>query len=765
MKRPMLWLAICYIAGILAGQYFPKTGGIALFAVASVFSAAVVCRKTKSKGPWLLAVAALMGLISIQSAYPVKNREIQTMARNQVEVRVTGVVSDRSRSRSGRMMLTVKGRRVQAENLDYTETLKFTVLLPEEAETPDLGSEVVLWGDLYLFSEPRNPGDFHFARYYRARGFDYGVYAERIESASPGGGFHLASLRERIQEIYDACLPEEEAGILKAMVVGDKSGVDETMQEQYRKAGISHVLAISGLHVTLMGYLVLFVLEKLFRCPPRLSAGIAIGFLWAYGLFTGMSASTARAVILGTMTLSARLFYRNAEVLNSLGLAALLLLGYEPLYLWDVGFQLSFASVLGIVLGFRWLDGFTDRRPPVLDLALTTVFASLGSYPLVAYYFYRISVVSLAANLVVVPALELVLGLGILVGVVGLFAMPAALFFSGPVYLLLHGCGMLSAFLAKLPFAEIHLGRPAVLLILLYYGFLLCVYCFRDERRTRAAYLALAVVFCFTAAGNRLFFHNNTVAFLDVGQGDSAVISTYDGKVAVIDGGGSTYAAFGDSTGKNVVYPYLDYLGADKIDLLFLSHMDTDHAKGALELLELMPVDRVVIGRCSEKGGALYIKLMELVERKDIPLYTIKTGDSIPLTASLALTCLYAGEENISGDTNGDSLVLKLTEGDHGILFTGDLEAVGAELLLGRGAEIGCDVLKLPHHGSRNSSGHAFLTATGADYGVISAGEGNVYGHPHAETLERLEEAGITPLVTAQQGAVIFYINEKEIKR
>lgn len=784
MKRPMLWLAGFYMAGLLLGQTLPGWVGFALFAWAAVLFCGGMAKRHRSK-LWLvlLLAVALAGGSNLRLSVP-PWADWQTVAEAAGTVGLRGRVIDRKRSDSGRPVVTLQVE--QAEEMGEeaerpgggtgTEAqtgagateqslspARVLLIFPADSELPELGTQWQAQGELYAFDGRRNPGGFDFARYYRNRGIACGMYvAQAEETDAVPRGAALARLRETVNAVYDRALPAEEAGILKAMVTGDKADVDDSVREAYRAAGISHILAISGLHVSLLAELLRRLLRQALGRTRRQAAAITLGFLWAYGLFTGLSASTARAVILATVVLGGQLLYRKADTLNSLGTAALLILLAKPLYLWDAGFLLSFASVAGIVLGFAWLDGVWPRRPAVANLLLTTVFATLGSGPLIAWFYYRVSVVSLAANLLVVPVLELVLALGILVGLVGLWFPAGALFLAGPDYVLLRGITGLSRWVAALPGAEILTGRPPLGAMLFYYGLLLTVLCLWKQKPRGIPLLTvgLAIGLAGSLSWQRLA-QVNRVAFLDVGQGDAAVISTYDRKALVIDGGGSAFARRGNSTGVNVVAPYLEYVGAGAIDLLVVTHMDTDHALGALELLDEVPVQALALGRCSDPSDPLFVQLVQTAAQKGVPLYRFETGQALDLAEDLSLTCLYAGENNPGTDTNGDSLVLRLDCGDGAVLFTGDLEARDEAALVDSGADLSCTVLKLSHHGSKYSSTPEFLAAAHPDWAVVSAGRGNRYGHPHAETLERLAEAGVPVLSTARQGGIVFWVSSR----
>ena len=253
---------------------------------------------------------------------------------------------------------------------------------------------------------------------------------------------------------------------------------------------------------------------------------------------------------------------------------------------------------------------------------------------------------------------------------------------------------------------------------------------------------------------NALFLHRNEIAFLDVGQGDCTVITTYRNQAIVIDGGGVYGKELGENTGVTVLEPYLTAKGITEVEAVFLTHLDADHSSGILELLSDMPVNGVYLPEGEAVELEMQQLLQEIVEKNQIPVYTVKQGDSVGMTAFGTMECLHPGEGQIWKSENTRSLVLKYTYGNTSVLLTGDVEGMQELQILQRGTDVKADILKVAHHGSRTSSQPSFLDAVDPEMAVISCGDQNLYGHPHLQTLEKLSERNVEIFRTDQMGSI-----------
>ena len=312
-----------------------------------------------------------------------------------------------------------------------------------------------------------------------------------------------------------------------------------------------------------------------------------------YLFFAGFSPSAIRAVIMIGIGLIGNIFYYESDALNNVAIAATCILLVQPLYLWDVGFQLSFIIVTGILLGSDIIKNST--LPYYIKNTLGFSFiASVVSFPIMAYHFYFVSVIGILVNIIILPLTSILLGIGMIVGIVGLFSIQVATFLSGIVYYILWFYEKVCIWATSVPYGYILWGRP------------------KDK-----------------------------ISFLDVGQGDAIVIQTYDKYTYIVDTGGKLQATLGNNTGIYTVLPYLQEQGISEIDGLFITHMDADHCFGAIELMNTIEINKIYISNYNFEKTPLYETFLKNAQKNNIPIFIIGAGDSEKLGNTMQLDVLY----------------------------------------------------------------------------------------------------------------------------
>lgn len=762
MKRPLLWTVLFFILGILAEHYIPKGMYLVLLFSVVLLISIFLIRYYKSYAPAVFYSFLILGFFLSFTGQQPLNQSLEALAENEETTTIYGTVIDIGNTKTGKQKLTIKTKEIKWYSDVYYEPVKLYALI-ERNNNLEIGKNIMLKGELLTFNQKTIPNGFDEIRYMKTKGYDYKMFPEEIKiKEEKQSSFFIVvnQLRKKICEIYDAVLPQKEAGILKAMITGNKDDIDELTRDLYNKAGIAHIIAISGLHVTVISVFLFYILERFLK-NKRLCSFITILFLFCYMIFTGCSASTVRAVIMTSTMLFGTILFREGEKYNTVALAALLLLLYQPLYLWDIGFQLSFTAVIGIFMGNTMIKKYRKIKNKALDIMIISAIVCFSSFPIIAYHFYYVPLGGILANVIVVPLIGIVVGFGMFVGLAGLFSIHFATFLVGIVFILLKIYEFVCIIISKLSFLYIHIGRPPLLFIVLFYITFICIYFYYYSKIFK--YITIVSTSCLflSLVSNRLFFKNTEVAYLDVGQGDSTIIHTYDNKTIVIDGGGKYYADFGDNTGANVVYPYLEYLGTTTIDILFITHMDSDHTMGAIELMDLANVKQVIISDYHFESNSLYDLFLETVRKNQIPLYIIQSEDKITINENTKIECLYPieGEKFYLGDNNNGSLVLKLICGEIDFLFTGDAGAADESVMIQEGKNVAAQILKAGHHGSKYSSTPEFLQKVSPNAAIISSGKNNIYKHPHKETLERLRAENCEILNTAEVGTILIKTN------
>lgn len=656
-----------------------------------------------------------------------------------------------------------------------------------DATEPRLGSIIAVEGEVSYFKEARNPGEFDARSYYRVLGADYRLYHTEVLEESRDYSFYretLYRIRRYFEGIYDKVLPAKTASIMKAMVLGSKSELDADSKLLFQKSGISHVYAISGLHVTLLGMGLYKLLRKL-RLPAPVSLCLPIIVMIAYGDMVGMSSSAYRAVFMFGMRMAARMFRRTYDVLTSMAVAAALIVLEQPLYLYHTGFLLSFGAIIGVgCLSEVIKPKKTCCTGKIGESLCGSLSIFLIQFPVMLCAYYEFPVYSFLLNLIIIPAMTIVMSAGILCLAFGslpcTIGLGAAKLAGLVCRFLLSGFELLCTSSLKLPFANCIVGRPSDGRIVIYYVILLLLYVLhhyvkylskqkpQGKKRVNLELpfgLKAAMIFAAVIFVSRSPIDGASVTFLDVGQGDCIWVESEQGEHFLIDGGSTSK----DKIGQYTIVPFLKYNGVSRLDAVFLTHLDNDHISGVMEILEGdtgIAIDRVCISDAVIEDEA-YERLMGLCQLRGIPVYRLKAGDGIG-AYNMEFEVLHPSDVYLASSRNAYSLVMKLTVKDKmtgdsfTALLTGDVEADGeyaaARELAKNQNNTGINLYKAAHHGSRYSNTEELITEAMPQVAIISCGEDNSYGHPHAEAIENFQNVGSKILVTKDTGAIIIKI-------
>ncbi len=634
-----------------------------------------------------------------------------------------------------------------------------TVKCRIEGKQKDLeGCRIFVNGILTLPKVSGNPGEFHIRNYERGRKTDFYIVDTSVKKVLAWPGWTAQGLKKiqtRVEEIIESIYPEKEAGVWKAMILGEKKGLDTRLKEQYQTAGIIHILAISGLHMTMMGMAVwkglLFI-----GCSVKVSGLLSFVLLYGYGMIIGEPATAFRALVMFGILAGGKIAGRAYDSATGLSIASMLLLMENPDLLWDGGFQLSVMAVGGLIC-------FNSMK--VKRKIFSGGFLWLFSLPVVVYHFYQVSVIGMLCNLLVIPLMPVLLGTGILSVFAGIWNIKAGSILGVFPMILLKTFEWVGASVEKFPFSVWTPGRITKIRSILYYILLgsICMLYKRNrgkqEKKSKNILLWAAGIMSLLMIVQAPWNQIHEVAVLDVGQGDGIVLQE-NHKGILIDSGSTSRA----HVGKQVLIPYLKHQGITEITGIFVTHTDQDHINGIMEVLEegkkgwlkigqlFMPVwmeetevGKELIGKTKRAGGN----------------YTCLEKGDVVEQKNLHMLVIHPQNEDFSREPNDGSLVISCEFYGQRILFTGDLPSTQEEGLLEE--ILPCRILKVGHHGSDLSSDERFLEKIQPEIAVISCGEHNRYGHPGKETLNRLKKTGSRIFRTDQQGAVIlkFYSSGK----
>lgn len=783
MRRPLVALSVAFALGILLEDLTSLPVLVGWLVVAAATSSAAVLALVKVGGElrfllWLLAVFSL-GVARGDLPEP------EVLPHLEGKLVVAGMA--RSGWQPGPDLRRLEMDVDSIREIGQPETHvrgRLRLAVPKGDPCP-----AILPGDrlrVLAFVRPprsvRNPGVFDYARFMQRRGIDWTSTADSCVHLLVEYGPKPASIR-RLSEGVRAALqrfisrreaPDQAKGILTALTVGERGRIPEQVQEDFRRAGLAHLLAISGLHLGFVAAGLYFLLVFLFARTRRLvlrvdvrrlAALVVIPVTIGYTLLAGAHLPAVRACIMVLCFLLAVMVRRESDPLQTLCAAALIILGVWPQALFEVSFQLSFSAVVVIVLGMPvvttwlrlplmrseepWRRRFLVR---VAHFLLVTFLATLGTAPLVAYHFNQLSIMGLLANLLAVPlAAFLIVPLGLLFCVLfPISALTAGLVADLGLFLsaLLSD---LAAWFGGFSFASFRLATPSIFELILLYATMLFILQLGRLRWARWAVLSGIVLLLVSWSTGRLaplLSDDLEVTVIDVGQGDSILVRFPGGDTLLVDGGVAREGGF--DTGARVVAPFLWSQGITRLDAVAVTHPQADHAGGLPSVVRWFRPKEIWT---AEPLGAnpITVPLAQAAAEVGAQVHILRAGSE----PRPGVSVLWPPESLEGLESNERSLVLRITKEKYAFLLTGDLEEEGETGLLWQDVDLRADVLKVGHHGSKLATSRQFLERVQPDFAVISVGQGNRYGFPHRNLIERLEARQIRIFRTDRHGAVM----------
>lgn len=633
------------------------------------------------------------------------------------------------------------------------------IIYTNSNEKLHIGNRIRVHGNVAFFEEARNPGNFDQKFYYQKQKIHGKIWADDIKIID----YRVDPLRDRLsqfrtgwKEMLIREMGEQDGKTLAAILLGEKSGMDQEMKELYRVSGIGHILAISGLHLSFAGLGIYRVFRRL--TGSYKAGGLAGGvLLFLYVVMIGLTVSVIRAWVMFLFRIGADITGRHYDMPTALAAAAVTAIGLNPLYLYDGGFWLSFGAIFAVCVG----------------TGINTIL-----WPVILYNFFELPVYGMLLNLLVIPLMSVMLSCGMigsLIEMTGIIYGKWMLWICSAILYLYDKCCSVAI---KLPLARWVAGRPDKGRILLYYLLLfaaaaLVKYC--KKRRKYIISILLYISGLLILISGPLVRMGTEITMLDVGQGDCICVEGPEHKSYLIDGGSSDVK----NVGRYRIEPFLKSRGIASLEFVFVSHGDLDHMSGIEEMLERQEmgvrIKNLVLPERMYWDDKLQ-NLADKAEKNNTDVWTIEAGKEIK-EGRMKFTCLGPGKckkdktgRNLLVPGNAASMILHLEYDGFDMLFTGDVEKEGEEelieslLKLQKEKKISWEILKTAHHGSKNSTTEEFLKCVMPRYAWISAGQKNRYGHPHQETLKRLGASGIKVYSTQQNGALEVTVKKKSMR-
>lgn len=747
-----------------------------------------------------------------------KNHEkIYNSLTNQKVTFVAKVVSDKKEGKY-KDTYTVKIIYAISQNNKIKINNKFLMRIKNKNVKLDYGDKIAFIGEFERATSRSNYKGFSYEEYLKSIGV-YGIIdvpSEEIKVIKKNSVNIISSIankcRRVIIERITYILQDDTKDLALGFLLGYTEEMDESIKEAFRDSSLSHMLAVSGAHISYIIMGISLALNKI-KMDKKISRIVTINILILFMFITGFSPSVTRACIMGICVLLAGILYRQTDFINSISLALIIILMKNPFSIYNIGLQLSFGGTIGIVLFskniIRGIDilfhNYTERNSKtekniisinknkhkilkcIKDMMVVVFSAQIIIIPITILNFNTISLTFFISNILASPLMGIITIGGFVLLFISFISLRLSIIFSFFYKCILNLLIIIVKFCSKIPFSKIYVITIDEVIILVYYILIILINYFfmlsskyrkssienliymlmkktkKNLKRIIKNIIIVAIIMLFIKA----FFRNFKglqIYFVDVGQGDCTVMITPNNKKIIVDGGGNSNNESNYDIGENVVLPYLLDRKIRKLDYMIISHFDSDHYQGLEYVIKNINVKKVIIPKQLEENYNCK-EFLKIANKKRVKVIEVKAGDKIKLDKNMYMQVLWPTEEAIMENiTNNNSLVCKIYYHNSSILFTGDIEKVAEEAILAKYKTrkiLKSDILKVAHHGSKTSSIEDFLNMVKPKIALIGVGKDNKFGHPNNDVIERLKSIGTKIFRTDIDGEIEILINKR----
>lgn len=780
MKRPIIIILISYIIGILGGLY---TNSIAFFCFTIILAMCLWgIRKINNKyfrflRRFLKRYTELLILISMTFGFLYTNileQKYDTIYEAKGEIEEHCIVIAEKEPKEYKDLYKVKI--VNSKNSARNGT-KLYIRVNKKANI-EVGDMLLINGTYLEPDVARNERGFNYKEYLKTLEIYGTVEINHYKVIKKGRINKLILYTARLKEILKSNISKvikkaENKNLLIAMILGDTEDLSEELKTDFLNSNLYHILSVSGGQVSniIIGITILFRLLKIHK---KIMDVLCIVILIEFMFLTGLTPSIIRACIMCIISLISGLIIRRYDIANSLGISLLIILINNPFAINSLSVLLSYFGFLGIIV----LGSFTIEKVNkvvknniiryILNIIISSVAAQIFIFPIILYIFGTISLTFIFSNLLIIP-------LSTIITVIGFFIMICPLQIFAIVEPMIEIEIRVVSFFANIGISKIYCVIPNIQEIIIYY--VMNIYLYYMIRRGDMykikhffrKYKKIMLIFMVISSIVITIYKNTPkdfcINFIDVGQGDSTLITTQYNKKILIDGGGSEFGSTFD-VGEKTLLPYLLKKKIHKLDYVIISHFDSDHVGGILTILEKLNVKNIIIGKQFEKSEN-YEEFIKVIQDKKMKIYNVEAGQRINIDKDTYIDILWPDSANVITNNilNNNSLVCKVNYKETTMLFTGDIEEIAEEAILNKYEKslqiLKSDIIKVAHHGSKTSSKKELLKCIKPKIALIGVGKNNKFGHPSISTLNNLEEIGCKIFRTDDSGEICITINRR----
>lgn len=759
MDRPFLFISIAFVLGVLNTYYLELSIKVTVFFFIVLFVLCIfnLIKKKCNNIIFLLLIFTLGGLLT---SYYLNSSLLSVYIEEDIEIngRVDEIIwKDEEASKYV----------VKVDKIYYDHGTKKvgekTVLRINGDKELELGDRITFKARLKEALANTNPKLYNYKLnllsnkvYTTVNINDYDLI--NIDSRSKSLKYRLRiGFRNRIEDLFDTYLDESPSNLMKGIIMGKNSYLDEEAILKYREMGLAHILAVSGLHIGIISGFLIFLFSNL-AIKKRINIFIVLGIIWFYGFLIGFPPSVLRASIMFSFLLFGQTLAKPYDSINILFLSFFILLAINPILIFNLGFQLSYMATFSILYFSPYINKKFYPYNNKLTYTLASLFAVyIGILPIQLYYFNSFSIVGIFSNLIITPILSFALVLGAIMLILSYTFSFLNIFLASILNFILLIQEYLIDILYTKGFGTIGFYSPNIYEFILYYLIVLIIFKIIDFHKLnynikKLMFLYILVFIIFNLGFN--YFDNNIqIDFIDVGQGDCALIKT-NKSAYLIDTGGNVFFDF--DIGENIVLPYLKKHGISRLDGVFITHFHLDHCKSLPLLMENLDIKNIFISYENHSS-----EIYNYIKEGDVAVRILSEGDMICLGKDIILEVISPGIDyhKRAFSENDMSLTFYLSYYDKNILFTGDIEKEAEELLL-KNLDKEVYLLKVPHHGSKTSSTEEFLNILRPKLAVISVGRNNVHHHPDKEVIQRYTDIGTEVYRTDTMGMIRLNLKE-----